>query len=104
MTYQLTVVYGHPDDPAAFDAHYAETHGPLAAKIPGLQSYTSHKADPAPDGSPADHYLVAVLTFADREAFVSGFGGPEGQAAAADVPNFASGGASLLTGEVTTYV
>ncbi len=104
MTYQLTVVYGQPDDPAAFDAHYESTHAPLAAKVPGLLSYTSHKADPAPDGSPADHYLVAVLTFADRESFQSGFGGPEGQAAARDVPAFATGGASLLSGEVTTYV
>ncbi|GAB3656126.1 EthD family reductase [Nocardioides korecus] len=104
MTYQLTVVYGHPTDPAAFDEHYATVHGPLAAKIPGLLSYTSHKADPGPDGSPADHYLVAVLTFADRDAFRAGFGGPEGQAAGADVPNFATGGASMLTGEVTTYV
>ena len=104
MTYQLTVVYGHPTDPAAFDEHYATVHGPLAAAIPGLQSYTSHKAEPGPDGSPAEHYMVAVLTFADREAFLSGFGGPEGRAAGQDVANFATGGASLLTGEVTTYV
>ncbi len=104
MTYQLTVVYGHPTDPAAFDAHYASTHAPLASKIPGLQSYTSHKADPGPGAKPADHYLVAVLTFADRESFVSGFSGPEGQAAGADVATFATGGASLLSGEVTTYV
>ncbi|ROR90206.1 EthD family reductase [Nocardioides aurantiacus] len=104
MTYQLTVVYGHPDDPAAFDEHYASTHAPLAAKVPGLLSYTSHRADPGPDGSPADHYLVAVLTFADRDAFAAGFGGPEGKAAVADVPTFATGGATLLSGEVTTYV
>ncbi len=104
MTYQLTVVYGNPTDTAAFDAHYESTHAPLAAKIPGLQSYVSHKADPGPGGSAADHYLVAVLTFADRDAFLSGFGGPEGQAAAADVPTFATGGASMLSGEVTTYV
>ncbi|SDS32649.1 conserved hypothetical protein [Nocardioides scoriae] len=103
MTYQLTVVYGRPQDPEAFDAHYAGTHAPLAAAIPGLQSYTWHKADPGPRGAAADHYAVAVLTFADREAFVAGFGSEAGQAAAADVPNFASGGASLLTGEVTAY-
>ena len=104
MTYQLTVVYGHPEDPEAFDAHYAATHAPLAAAIPGLQSYTGHHADPGPDGSPADHYFVAVLTFADRDAFLAGFGGEEGKAAARDVPGFATGGASLLTGEVVTYV
>ena len=104
MTYQLTVVYGHPEDPAAFDEHYASVHAPLASKVPGLVSYTSHEADPGPDGSPAEHYLVAVLTFADRESFLAGFGGEEGQAAVRDVPGFASGGASMLSGEVTTYV
>ena len=34
----LTVCYGHPTDPAAFDAHYTSTHAPLAEKIPGLTS------------------------------------------------------------------
>jgi uncharacterized protein (TIGR02118 family) len=32
----LTVCYGHPADPAAFDAYYASTHRPLTEKIPGL--------------------------------------------------------------------
>lgn len=104
MTYQLTVVYGRPDDTAAFDEHYARTHAPLAAAIPGLLSYTSHRADPGPDGTPADHHLVAVLTFADRAAFLAGFGSEEGRAAARDVAAFATGGASLLSGEVTSYV
>ncbi len=31
----LTVCYGHPADPAAFDAYYTSTHVPLAEKIPG---------------------------------------------------------------------
>jgi uncharacterized protein (TIGR02118 family) len=30
----LTVCYGHPAGPAAFDAYYASTHAPLAEKIP----------------------------------------------------------------------
>ena len=104
MTYQLTVVYGHPTDPAAFDEHYEKVHAPLASAIPGLLSYTAHKAEPGRGGAPAEHYMVAVLTFADREAFLAGFGGPEGKAAGDDVPTFATGGATLLTGEVTTYV
>ena len=46
-----------------------------------------------------------MLTFADRDAFVSGDSAARpGKAAAADVPTFATGGASLLSGEVTTYV
>ncbi len=104
MTFQLTVLYHQPDDPAAFDAYYESTHAPLASAVPGLVSYTAAHPAPNPDGTPAAEYLVANLVFADRRAFAAGMGGPEGQAAAADVGNFASGGVTMLTGEVTTYV
>ncbi len=103
MTYQLTVVYHHPDDVDAFDRHYAEHHAPLAASIPGVRSYTTSRPDPGPDGARAEH-LVAVLLFDDAEAFAAGMGSETGQAAAADVPTFATGGASLMSGEVVTYV
>ena len=49
--YVLTVLYGHPTDPAAFDAHYASTHVPLVEKIPGLESFT-HRHCASLDGSP----------------------------------------------------
>ena len=41
----LTVCYGHPADPAAFDSYYASTHRPLAEKIPGLLSFTARHCD-----------------------------------------------------------
>jgi uncharacterized protein (TIGR02118 family) len=31
---KLVIAYGAPEDPAAFDRYYAETHAPLAEKIP----------------------------------------------------------------------
>ena len=37
---QLTVVYHHPQDVKAFDRYYDEAHALLAAKLPGLRSYT----------------------------------------------------------------
>ena len=40
---QLTVLYGHPQDPTAFDRYYREAHASLAKKIPGLKGYTSTK-------------------------------------------------------------
>lgn len=46
----LTVCYGHPADPAAFDSYYASTHRPLAEKIPGLASFTARQCDSL-DGS-----------------------------------------------------
>ena len=36
MVHRLVVSYGQPDDPAAFDAYYRDTHTPLATSLPGL--------------------------------------------------------------------
>lgn len=41
-------------------------------------------------------YLIAVLSFDSTADLGAGLASPEGQAAAADVPNFASRGATLL--------
>jgi uncharacterized protein (TIGR02118 family) len=34
---KLTVLYGQPEDPAAFEAYNANTHMALAGKIPDFQ-------------------------------------------------------------------
>lgn len=104
MTYQLTVLYHQPEDPAAFDAHYESKHAPLAKKMPGLRGYTTQKPAPGPDGSPAAEYLVASLVFDDAAAFGTAAASEEGKAAVNDVANFATGGVTMLTGEVTTFV
>ncbi|MGH3412282.1 MAG: EthD family reductase [Marmoricola sp.] len=103
MTYQLTVIYNRPDDIAAFDAHYEQTHAPLALQIPGVQSFTSFHPEPGEDGAAPEVHLVAELSFADKAAFDAGMGSDAGQAAVNDVPNFATGGATMLAGELTTY-
>jgi uncharacterized protein (TIGR02118 family) len=91
----LTVCYGHPADPAAFDAYYASTHRPLTEKIPGLVSFTARHCDSL-DTSAPPHFLIAELSFPSREAMDAGLGSPEGHAAAADVANFATGGATMF--------
>lgn len=99
--YQLTALYNHPQDAAAFDKHYDEVHAPLARKIPGLDSFSISRPVPGPDGAAPAFHLVAVLQFADEAAFGAGMGGPEGQAAVEDLPNFAGAGVTLLTGPAT---
>lgn len=92
---QVLVLYNPPADPAAFDRYYRQTHIPLAQKIPGLRSYSiSHGAVEALAGS-APH-LIAILNFDSMADLRAALASPEGQAAAADLPNFASGGATLL--------
>jgi len=92
----MVVLYKTPKDPVAFDKHYAETHIPLAKKIPGLRKYQVSQGPVATPAGPSDLYLVATLTFDSIAAVQAAFGSAEGKAAAADVPKFATGGADIL--------
>jgi uncharacterized protein (TIGR02118 family) len=97
---KLTVLYGHPEDPQAFDDHYKNTHTPLVDKIPNLKNFEYAKVVGTPDGGEPEQYAVAELWFDDMETFEASMGGDEGQTAAGDLPNFASGGATMLVCEV----
>jgi uncharacterized protein (TIGR02118 family) len=96
--YQLTVLYNHPEDPATFDKHYDGVHAPLAATMPGLRRFSVSRPAPGPDGSKPAYYLVAVLEFEDEAAFGATMTSPEGQAAQADLANFAQAGFTMLVG------
>lgn len=97
---KLVVAYGTPDDPAAFDDYYAKTHVPLAEKIPDMRRFEAGKVLGTPDGSAAPYYFIAELWFDSTEALQAAMGSAEGQAAGADVANFATGGATLMIAEV----
>lgn len=93
VTHRLLVQYGQPADASAFDQHYRDVHVPLAQKIPGLVRFTTaHPHSLSPDAAP---YLVAELDFESEATFGAGLQSVEGQATAADVANFATGGASM---------
>ena len=96
--HRLTVLYGHPDDPAEFDRYYREVHIPLARKMRGLTGWTIGKPS-APDGSPGPYYMVATLYAESRSAMDAVLASPEGKAASADVPRFATGGATFLAND-----
>lgn len=96
---KLVVAYGVPADPSAFDEHYAGTHRPLAEKIPNVRRFEAGRVLGTPDGSAAPFYFMAELWFDDIEQLQAAMGSPEGQAAAADVGTFATGGATLLIAE-----
>jgi uncharacterized protein (TIGR02118 family) len=99
MAFQLIVLYNTPEDTAAFDKHYNETHTTLAAALPGLRGYTV-----ASPGGPAPYHLAAVLTWDDEESFNAAMGSEEGKAATADLANLAGAGVTVLTGPAETVV
>lgn len=93
---RLLVMYKTPSDASAFDKHYFEKHVPIAKKMPGLRKYeVSRGAVGSPAGASNCH-LVAILQFDDVAAIQAAFASAEGQAAVADLQNFASGGVDIL--------
>ena len=92
----LVVLYKTPTDPAAFDKYYAETHIPLAKKMPGLRKYQISQGPVATPAGLSGVHLIAILTFDNMAAIGAAFGSAEGRATAADVPKFATGGADIV--------
>jgi uncharacterized protein (TIGR02118 family) len=97
---KLTVLYGHPKDPAAFERYYLDTHTPMALKVKGVRRFEVAKVVATADGSPPPYYRIADLYFDSVQHLQECLGSKEGQAAAADIANFASGGATLLIADV----
>lgn len=94
MTSRVSVCYGHPTDPAAFDDHYTRVHLPLAAQIPGLTELTWGKTQPI--GAEPPYYAVAQLVFVDRASLDAALASPEMAAAGKDVRKFATGGVTMF--------
>lgn len=93
---KLVVVYKKPKDPAHFDDYYFNKHVPMAWKMPGMRKYDTSKGPVKSfSGEPGDYYLLAIMEFDSLAAIDAALTSPEGQAAAADVPNYATGGAEI---------
>ncbi len=91
--HKLLVLYPEPADRDAFIAYYESTHLPLAKQLPGMlgcrYSLTVH-------GAESPYFAVFEADFTDVESFRAAMASPQGQAVAADVPNYATGGAIVL--------
>ena len=99
---QLNVLYGHPTDPAAFEAYYADTHMPLAGRIlgPHVKVIYTSRCMPDQNGAKPAYYRVATLLFDSLDKVQQALGTPDGHAVVADLDNFATGGYTFLMGEV----
>jgi uncharacterized protein (TIGR02118 family) len=90
------VMYRTPKDAAAFDKYYFETHIDIAKKIPGLKKYEVSQGPVVTPAGPSGLHLIATLHFDDLAAIQRAFASAEGQAAAADVQTFATGGVDMF--------
>jgi uncharacterized protein (TIGR02118 family) len=97
---KMTVLYGHPTDAEAFERYYAQAHMPLVGKIQGARRWEQAKVVGTPDGSQPAYYRIFEFWFDDQAHMQQVLGSAEAQSAVADVPNFASGGATILISQV----
>lgn len=100
---KVTVLYGHPDDPEAFEDYYKNVHQPIAAKIKGVSRMEVTKFESGAPGEQPEYYRMAELYFPSIEALQSVLATPEAQATVEDLNNFATGGATMLVGNVVDF-
>jgi uncharacterized protein (TIGR02118 family) len=62
----------------------------------GLKGWTIGMCEAATPGEKPPYYMIVGLYADSREAMEAILASPAGQAAVADVPNFATGGASFM--------
>ena len=94
---KVTVLYEQPQDVAAFETYYWETHVPkYGQQIPNVIKLEANKAF----GDDTPFYRSADLYFEDMPSFQASMGAPITQAAIADLDNFAKGRHKVLMTEV----
>ena len=93
--HKLLVLYNAPKDPAHFRKYYAETHVPLAAKLPGLKSHR-YSFNVAGLGAPSPYFCIFEAEFADAAAMGAAMASDLGKQVGADTANYASGGFTIV--------
>ena len=100
MALTLQVLYPVGDDTTFDHDYYANTHMGLVGEYmgPHMVSATASKGLAGGPDTPAAHYAIATITFADKAAMDAAMGasGPVLQ----DIPNYYNGKPVMLIGEV----
>ena len=100
---RIVSLHGHPSDPAEFDRYYRDVHTPLVQRIPGVRNIRYGRVLSTNDAGSPPYYLVSEVYFDDAASLEAARGTPEMAAALADVPNFASGGVTIMLCEYEDF-
>ncbi len=93
---RIAALHGYPHDPAAFDRHYRDVHTPIVQRIPGVRNVRFGRTVRTVDGEKPPYYLVSDTYFDDLASLDRALESPQMQEALADVPNFATGGVTIM--------
>ena len=94
---KLVALYKQPEDPAAFERAYFETHMPLIDKVPGLLNSEISRFTRTLMGE--GYYMMNVMSFSDLDSLKSAMRSPEMAAAGDNLNSFAEGLVTLLFAE-----
>jgi uncharacterized protein (TIGR02118 family) len=95
---KATILFGRPQDEAAFQKHFNEVHLPAGAKVPGVARIETGKLDTVfSSETDPNLYWVVDLWFESEEDLAIALKTAEAQAAIADLPTFATGGVTVVT-------
>jgi uncharacterized protein (TIGR02118 family) len=102
--YRVTVLFGQPLDPAAFERYYHDTHFPVAAQLKEIKGLTIGKCESIDPLQQPAFYRVTSFYFESRIALEALLTSTEGHAALADLPKFATGGYTIMVDEEEVLV
>jgi uncharacterized protein (TIGR02118 family) len=93
---RITSLHGFPTDTDEFDRYYRSVHTPIVQRVPGVRNIRFGRALQTVDGEPAPYYLVSDVYFDNLAALEAALESPEMKEAIDDVPNFATGGVTIM--------
>lgn len=91
---KLVALYKTPEDPAAFDEAYFNSHMPLIQKVPDLQKTVITRFTRTLMGD--EYYMMAEMYFPDADKLRGAMKSPEMAAAGENLNAFASGLVTLM--------
>jgi uncharacterized protein (TIGR02118 family) len=92
-------MFSKPEDPAAFDRAYFDTHLPLNAKTPGLRRTEVTRVTGALRGE-SPWYIVTEMYYDDEASMRAGLASPEAAEAGKQLMTFAKDLVTFYTAEV----
>jgi uncharacterized protein (TIGR02118 family) len=97
---KVTVLYGAPTSPDDFEKYYIGSHMPKVYKVKGLRKVELAKPMPGPDGKAPAFYRITEIWFSSAAQMQKVAAKDDWKAIVADVPNFATGGATVLVSNI----
>ena len=93
---RVLALHNTPVELSSYDDYYVNVHMPLVRRIPGVRNIRYGRVIRAADGGPAPYFLISDVYFDDEATLEVALESPEMAEAFADVPNFATGGATIM--------